>query len=375
MPVPPPTPAVPFGAPSASPALSPAAPHATVPPLPADLARMFGPFDLGTAPAEPCTPSAAPTIPSSNWLEQQQLEEELKGILTDVTDARLVDLMADDDAVTAGGAAQSSAALEAPVSVGLEIEPTTEAIPADVVAGDEAIGLHGIPPTHAEPETDAGLTVAQHEHVTTAGVQQAVNHIEPTLDPEWLTALYCNLHEDGKERQAPALPTSPTPESLGHGLGQGSMTPAHQALHVARQYMQIPHTNAELCQFVRTLAIELGASRKEAGTGGNKVAPSPNEVPAVACCKLLHDPKGNTAFVCRYPGCEKSYASRDAVRKHCRIHHLQWLRTLERVTTHEEEMVEVTLPVRTLKVQAVYEQRRDVLAVLVSLLASRDDER
>ena len=283
--------------------------------------------------------------------------------LADVMDARLVDLRG----------AQSSAALAAPVSVGFGLEATTEAIPADLVAGEETIGLHGIPPAQAAPETDAGLTVAQHEHVTTAGVQQAVNHIEPTLDPEWLTALYCNLHEDGKERQAPALPTSPTPESLGHGLGQGSMTPAHQALHAARQYMQIPHTDAELCQFVRTLAIELGASRKEAGTGGNKVAPSPNEVPAVACCKLLHDPKGNTAFVCRYPGCEKSYASRDAVRKHCRIHHLQWLRTLERVTTHEEEMVEVTLPVRTLKVQAVYEQRRDVLAVLVSLLASRDE--
>ena len=263
MPVPPPTPAVPFGSPcSASPALSPAAPHATVPPLPADLARMFGPFDLGTAPAEPCTLSAALTIPSSNWLEQQQLEEELKGILTDVTDARLVDLMADDDAVTAG----SSEALEALVSVGLRLEPTTEAIPADVVAGDEAIGLHGIPPTHAERETDAELTVAQHEHVTTAGVQQAVNHIEPTLDPEWLTALYCNLHEDGKERQAPALPTSPTPESLSHGQGQGSMTPEQQALHVARQCMQIPHTDAEMCQFVRTLAVALGASRTEAGT-------------------------------------------------------------------------------------------------------------
>jgi hypothetical protein len=83
--------------------------------------------------------------------------------------------------------------------------------------------------------------------------------------------------------------------------------------------------------------------------GGDKAGPSPNKVLAVACCKLMHDPKGNTAFVCRYPACEKSYASRDAVRKHCRIHHLQWLRTLERVTTHEEEMVEVTLPVRTLK--------------------------
>ena len=44
------------------------------------------------------------------------------------------------------------------------------------------------------------------------------------------------------------------------------MTPEQQALHVARQCMQIPHTDAEMCQFVRTLAIALGASRTEAGT-------------------------------------------------------------------------------------------------------------
>ena len=89
--------------------------------------------------------------------------------LADVMDARLVDLRG----------AQSSAALAVPVSVGLGLEATTEAMPADLVAGEETIGLHGIPPAQAEPETDAGLTVAQHEHVTTAGVQQAVNHIEP----------------------------------------------------------------------------------------------------------------------------------------------------------------------------------------------------
>ena len=31
----------------------------------------------------------------------------------------------------------------------------------------------------------------------------------------------------------------------------------------------------------------------------------------------------------RFPGCEKTYASRDAVRKHGRINHLQWLRSCE----------------------------------------------
>ena len=76
-------------------------------------------------------------------------------------------------------------------------------------------------------------------------------------------------------------------------------------------------------------------------------APAKKPTPSVACCKLIHDRNGNTAFTCRYPGCDKSYASRDAVRKHCRLHHLVWLRTLERVTTHEEEVVEAELPIKT----------------------------
>eukprot|EP00964_Phaeocystis_antarctica_P042994 scaffold24650_cov82-Phaeocystis_antarctica.AAC.2 len=162
-----------------------------------------------------------------------------------------------DNEEVAAGDAQSSAALAAPVPVGLGLEATTETIPADLVAGEEAIGLHGIPPAQAT-ETVAGLKTAQHEHVTTAGVQQA--------DPEWLTALYCKLDEDGGGRKETALPTSSTPESLDHG--QGSMTPGQQALHVARQCIQSSsmHTDAETSQVVRTLAVALGASRPEAGT-------------------------------------------------------------------------------------------------------------
>lgn len=33
-------------------------------------------------------------------------------------------------------------------------------------------------------------------------------------------------------------------------------------------------------------------------------------------------------YVCRFAGCGKSYASTDAVRKHCRQRHLEWLRAL-----------------------------------------------
>jgi hypothetical protein len=135
------------------------------------------------------------------------------------------------------------------------IETMLEAI-ADLVAGEEAIGRHGIPPAQAT-ETAAGLTMAQQlEHVTTDGVQQA--------DAEWLRALCCKLDEDGRECQGTALTTSPTPESLGHG--QCSMAPGQQALYAARECMQSSHTDAEICQVVRKLAVALGARRPEAGT-------------------------------------------------------------------------------------------------------------
>ena len=35
---------------------------------------------------------------------------------------------------------------------------------------------------------------------------------------------------------------------------------------------------------------------------------------------------GKVRFFCKHPGCGKGYASTDAVRKHCRQRHLEWLR-------------------------------------------------
>ena len=37
---------------------------------------------------------------------------------------------------------------------------------------------------------------------------------------------------------------------------------------------------------------------------------------------------GESRYFCRHPGCGKGYASTDAVRKHCRQRHLEWLRRL-----------------------------------------------
>ena len=63
-----------------------------------------------------------------------------------------------------------------------------------------------------------------------------------------------------------------------------------------------------------------------------------NGIAAVDCCKIFVT--GSTQrFVCKYPGCAREYASRDAVRKHCRIRHLTWLRGLVRTSAREVEVL------------------------------------
>mmetsp|Transcript_75152 Transcript_75152/g.125305 ORF Transcript_75152/g.125305 Transcript_75152/m.125305 type:complete len:146 (+) Transcript_75152:244-681(+) len=49
-------------------------------------------------------------------------------------------------------------------------------------------------------------------------------------------------------------------------------------------------------------------------------------------------PPGSCRFQCRYPGCSKLYASTDAVRKHCRKRHFDWLRRLDQLAAHERQM-------------------------------------
>ncbi|KAL1503378.1 hypothetical protein AB1Y20_011429 [Prymnesium parvum] len=49
-------------------------------------------------------------------------------------------------------------------------------------------------------------------------------------------------------------------------------------------------------------------------------------------------PPGTTQFRCRFPGCRKVYASTDAVRKHCRKRHLEWLRKLDSLAAHDRQL-------------------------------------
>ena len=67
------------------------------------------------------------------------------------------------------------------------------------------------------------------------------------------------------ERQTMFFPScGQPPGSLYHG--QGSGTPRQQALHVARQRMQISSTDAEIHQIARTLSLALGSARTESAT-------------------------------------------------------------------------------------------------------------
>jgi len=66
-----------------------------------------------------------------------------------------------------------------------------------------------------------------------------------------------------------------------------------------------------------------------ASVGGKRRAESPADY------GMRHSPVpkltehgGESRYFCRYPGCGKGYASTDAVRKHCRQRHLEWLRRL-----------------------------------------------
>lgn len=52
---------------------------------------------------------------------------------------------------------------------------------------------------------------------------------------------------------------------------------------------------------------------------------------------------GRCRFQCRFPGCEKLYASRDAVRKHCRKRHLDWLRHLDELAVCERNLPKPSL--------------------------------
>ena len=155
-----------------------------------------------------------------------------------------------------------------PVSeAGSDMSEVEEAV-ADLMGDEEVVlELQGISSVQTNPENVADVAVVHQPRVIAHRVQEAVDST-----PQGQGAK--------RERQEPHLPVgvlvglsvgppvNPScgqlPESLDDG--QGSRTPRQQALHVARQSLQIAHTEVEIFQVVRDLSLALGSVRTESGT-------------------------------------------------------------------------------------------------------------
>ena len=127
---------------------------------------------------------------------------------------------------------------------------------ADEMVVLELQNVLGSPPAQVNPETVAGVSMAQ-QRVVFHGVQGAVDSAtsdtkppvtSPRTDPGWLTELFDNLDEGiseggaGSERQEPRLPVG-SPAILNQG--QDSMAPRTTQLQGVRAEYSEPMTTTE----------------------------------------------------------------------------------------------------------------------------------
>ena len=108
---------------------------------------------------------------------------------------------------------------------------------------------------------------------------------------------------------------------------------------VKESQMLGPVARALLVQEHAHLLAQLSSER---GSGEPHPGPSGGRGAAVPCCTVRRSDGGVVvSFACNFPGCDKEYASRDAVRKHCRIRHLAWLQSLQALWQLEDRGAEV----------------------------------
>ena len=152
-----------------------------------------------------------------------------------------------------------------------------EAVLTDIMADEEVVlelqSIQGSLPAQANPETVAGVTVAE-QPVIFHGVQGAADNTAsgtpppgtpPQPDPEWLTELLDKLDEGISEGGAKNERQEQQQANLGHGQ-INNMTPEQQAISVALSRIQVARTDVEVCKVARTLAYALGSTRVEVGT-------------------------------------------------------------------------------------------------------------
>ena len=138
----------------------------------------------------------------------------------------------------------------------MEVEEAMKDLMGDEEVVLELQSILRCPPAQANPENVAVVE----PRVIAQTVQEAVDS---------------RPQEQGvkRERQEPHLPVGPPvapscccqlPGSLDHG--QDSKASRLQALHVARQSLQISRTDVEIFQVLRNLSLALGSTRTESGT-------------------------------------------------------------------------------------------------------------
>ena len=173
----------------------------------------------------------------------------------------------------------------------------------DVIGGvGESVGEGGAtvqeeqkPPT-AKQAPPAGAVVLEEQDPPVHDLQ-AEAAAPKFFKPAWQCGTPgCNLinfHQGQHECQQVVGPRQRRQSVRAHAAAESSEDPAVPAKSVRKKRQEAP---------------------REEKTGAKKEATQ-------FVCDLVTGPDGNTLFRCVHPGCERTYASTDAARKHYRLHH------------------------------------------------------
>ena len=233
----------------------------------------------GPAPSDSPPPSLPPGAPSSTAGESSIAPPPVSdaGSMSDMSEVEeaVTDLMGDEEVVlelqsSGCSAARAQGALQLELRGVLELQSSP---PAGSEGGGESDGAKPPASLGAVPRAEnvADVAVVHQPRVIAHRVQEAVDSTpqeqggkrqrqEPHLQVGPRVGVLVGLPV-----RPPVNPScGPLPESLDHG--QGNRTPRQQALHVARQSLQVTRTDLEIFQVVRALSLALGSVRTESGT-------------------------------------------------------------------------------------------------------------
>ena len=131
------------------------------------------------------------------------------------------------------------------------------------------------------------------------------------------------------------------PAKVGPSSEEGGRHRPKRCGEISKSVTMPPSETPSIVVKMRTTATKKQKTDGKDGPNGTRpdgtpAKPAGSSSSAVQCCTVTQR-EGQTIFTCKFPGCAREYASRDAVRKHCRLRHLEWLRSLDRSPPEEHE--------------------------------------